>query len=336
MTLDNLEQAIALHKLANENKAQGNDAEAEKLLTRVILIRSRLLGSEHPDTLMSVLDLGDAYARQEKWKATEILYQKALSLSRSALGEEHIITTTALSSLTILYETWAGLVTIEEAGQKPTFANIDAWQIKVNAILENAEGQAKLEKAQVLQQLAIIYIAQQEWEQADILLRGVFSVYESVLGKTHQDTLQCLEQMLALSIHQNKPDDVKTEAKEILARREMQASEADPEQKMIGLLSLAGVHIGQQNFDKAEQLLKRVLLMCELRPELGISVLPAALNALAVIYAAQEKYEQAASLLQKAIMILEEDLGPEHPETQMIREEYQELLKFQSQGVSTR
>ena len=50
------------------------------------------------------------------------------------------------------------------------------------------------------------------------------------------------------------------------------------------------------------------------------------LNNLAVLYRVQERHTEAAPLLKKAVEIMERVLGAEHPNTKIMRENYEGLL----------
>jgi tetratricopeptide (TPR) repeat protein len=52
-----------------------------------------------------------------------------------------------------------------------------------------------------------------------------------------------------------------------------------------------------------------------------------AASILAELYRAQGKYEQAEPLYQRALAISEQQLGPQHPTTQIIRRNYVALLR---------
>ena len=56
------------------------------------------------------------------------------------------------------------------------------------------------------------------------------------------------------------------------------------------------------------------------------------LNNLALLYQDQGQYKLAKPLFQRALSILEQALGPEHPNTQMGRRNYEGLLREMGRG----
>ena len=80
--------------------------QAETLLTKVLEIRRRVLGAEHPDTLLSTYSLDNLYQRQSKYADAEPLFIKAWEGRRRALGAQHPDTLVVLKELIQLYEKW--------------------------------------------------------------------------------------------------------------------------------------------------------------------------------------------------------------------------------------
>jgi hypothetical protein len=58
-------------------------------MTRVLRLRLKAQGREHPDTLTSVNNLGSVLERQGKYKEAEAIHQQALEGREKALGPEH-------------------------------------------------------------------------------------------------------------------------------------------------------------------------------------------------------------------------------------------------------
>jgi hypothetical protein len=74
-----------------------NDAEAP--LTRVIEIRKRVLGPEHPHTLTSINNLASTFRRQGRLTGAEDLEVQIVEISKRVLGPEHPGTLTSMNNL---------------------------------------------------------------------------------------------------------------------------------------------------------------------------------------------------------------------------------------------
>ena len=56
---------------------------------QVIKTRKRVLGEEHPDTLISMANLASTYSNQGRWKEAEELQRQELETYSRILGQEH-------------------------------------------------------------------------------------------------------------------------------------------------------------------------------------------------------------------------------------------------------
>jgi hypothetical protein len=82
---------------------EGKYAAAEPLLTRVMEVRRRVLGQQHPDTLISMNNLGLLYTLQSTFARAEPLLVETLELRRRILGQEHPDTLISMNNLGLLY-----------------------------------------------------------------------------------------------------------------------------------------------------------------------------------------------------------------------------------------
>jgi tetratricopeptide (TPR) repeat protein len=67
-------------------------------------MKNRLLGEEHPDTIIAMGNLANTYESLGKYADAEKLKYKVLDMRNRLLGEEHPDTISAMSNLAITYE----------------------------------------------------------------------------------------------------------------------------------------------------------------------------------------------------------------------------------------
>ena len=96
------------------------------------------------------------------------------------------------------------------------------------------------------------------------------------------------------------------------------------------LNSLGQVYIAQEKFEQAEPLVERALAIYLTNPtdaseETPIGLL-ISLNNLVAIYSGQGLPQRAIPFMQQVSAILEQALGPEHPDVVAVREQYQQLM----------
>jgi hypothetical protein len=70
---------------------------------QVTKTRERVLGEEHPDTLLSMNNLALTYLNQEQWKEAEELQVRVMQTRRRVLGDEHPDTLTSIGNLASTY-----------------------------------------------------------------------------------------------------------------------------------------------------------------------------------------------------------------------------------------
>ena len=78
---------------------EGKYAQAETLLSEALAIDQRVQGPEHPDTLATMMNLGNAELYQGKTAQSEKLHAQALEISKRVLGPDHPRTLTAMVAL---------------------------------------------------------------------------------------------------------------------------------------------------------------------------------------------------------------------------------------------
>jgi len=78
---------------------QGKYEAAELLFKETIQLRKKILGKEHPDTLVSMNGLAYLFYCQGKYEAAELLYKETLQLRIKVLGEEHSDTLISMNNL---------------------------------------------------------------------------------------------------------------------------------------------------------------------------------------------------------------------------------------------
>jgi tetratricopeptide (TPR) repeat protein len=83
--------------------SDGRWEEAEELEVQVMETRKRVLGEEHPDTLLSISNLASTYRNQGRWKEAEELGVQVMETKKKVLREEHPDTLTSIGNLASTY-----------------------------------------------------------------------------------------------------------------------------------------------------------------------------------------------------------------------------------------
>jgi hypothetical protein len=67
-------------------------------------MRKKLLGAEHPDTLISVANLATTYWNQGRWNEAEQLDIQVMDMRKKLLGAEHPDTLRSMANLASTYQ----------------------------------------------------------------------------------------------------------------------------------------------------------------------------------------------------------------------------------------
>ncbi|KAF2182111.1 hypothetical protein K469DRAFT_587897 [Zopfia rhizophila CBS 207.26] len=83
-----------MYNLALTYWRQGRWKEAEELFVQVVETQKKVLGAEHPDTLVTMHNLASTYRSQERWKEAEELFaiplmENCFQLRKQVLRAQH-------------------------------------------------------------------------------------------------------------------------------------------------------------------------------------------------------------------------------------------------------
>jgi tetratricopeptide (TPR) repeat protein len=80
---------VSFNNLAAIRQAKGEAGEAEELYRRALAIKEKVLGTDHPDTALTVHNIATLLAALGRSAEAEALYGRALAVFETALGAEH-------------------------------------------------------------------------------------------------------------------------------------------------------------------------------------------------------------------------------------------------------
>src|SRR6266851_4248860 len=99
----NLQEFETLNKKATEPFNAGKYEEAIPLVQRVLSMREKAVGPDHPDVAESLRILAGLHTRQGRYGDAEPLYQRSLAIFEEAHGPDHPNVATSLNNLAGLY-----------------------------------------------------------------------------------------------------------------------------------------------------------------------------------------------------------------------------------------
>jgi tetratricopeptide (TPR) repeat protein len=296
------ELAIYLNLLGIILHDQGDFVGAKPLFERVLAIREKALGLEHPETAVSLNNLASILYIQRDFARSTSCHERALAIREKALGLEHPETALSLLSLGILLHTQGDFV-----GAKPLFERALAVQEKVLG-LEHPE------TARVLHALGHLLHDQGNFVEAKPCYERALAVREEVFGPEHPDTASSLNKLGNLLHDQGNFAEARSYYERALA---VQEEVFGPEHLdiAISLYSLGVLLKDQGNFAEARSYYERSLAIWEkvLGPE--HSETARVLSNLGALLKDQGDFTEAKAYYERTLSILEKTLGPGHPRT---------------------
>ena len=143
------DEATELNKKVVELYNAGRYSDAIPIAQRVLALRERALGRDHPDVAVGLSNLANLYYSQRRYADAEPLYQRSLAINEKALGRDHPNVAVGLSSLATLYYS-QGRYTDALPIIRRTLSQGTAWKTVAFPVLLSSQAQNLINAAQAL------------------------------------------------------------------------------------------------------------------------------------------------------------------------------------------
>jgi CHAT domain-containing protein/Tfp pilus assembly protein PilF len=334
----------ALNRQGAELYRQGKFKEATAIAEKILALTEQALGPEHPETLISVENLGEIYRAQGRYGEAEPMIKRALAGYEKAVGPDHLATLRNTNNLGLLYQTqgryaeaepllnkalagWekkfgpehqATLTTLNNLGnlyqaQGRYSAAEQVWK-QALAGKEKALGSEHPSTLLGVNNLGFLYHTQGRYAEAELLFKRALGSYEKVLGPGHPDTLLAVNNLAALYQTQSRYSEAEPLYKRALAGYEMTLGPVHPE-TLRSANNLGYLMQMQGRYAEAEPLYKKALSGYEKALGTGHPETLKSVISLGVLYSAEGRNSEAEPLNKRALAGYEKAVGPEHPLT---------------------
>jgi CHAT domain-containing protein/Tfp pilus assembly protein PilF len=295
-----LHEARKLNTESTRLFSAGNYEGARLLVERVLEIREKALGADHPDVAQSVNYLARLYYYKGDYPRAEPLYQRALAIREKVLGPKHPEVAATLNNLALLYSNSAD------------YAKAEQFYQRALTIWEESLGAEHPEVAGTLINIAILCYERSDFAKAEPLFQRAQAICEKTLGPEHPYVTTVLNNLAALYNERSEYAKAEPLLKRALAIDEKVRGPEHPD-VAFSLINLANLYYDRGDYEKAEPLYGRAVTIREkaLGPEHPEVARP--LENLADLYRDSGEYAKAEPLYNRALAIREKALGPEHP-----------------------
>ncbi|KAA6408133.1 MAG: hypothetical protein FRX48_07874 [Lasallia pustulata] len=298
-TLSKDDECAMYGKAFQEN---GNWDRAEVFYKSAVEMRTKLLGTEHSDTLSSMRNLALTYSFQGLWKEAEKLGAQVLEIRKRVLGAEHPDTLISISDLASTYS------------DQGLWKEAKKLEVQVLEIRKRVLGAEHPDTLISISDLASTYSDQGLWKEAEKLEVQVLEIRKRVLGAEHPDTLISMRNLALTCSRQGlwkEAEKLEVQVLEI-SKRVLGAEHPDT---LSSMGNLALTYSYQGLWKEAEKLDVQVL---EIRKRVLGAEHPDTLSSmsnLASTYLDQGLWKEAGKLGVQVLEIKKRVLGAEHPDT---------------------
>jgi len=238
-----------LNALAVLFKSKGEYDRALPLFEKCLAKRKRVLGEDHPSTLISLNNLAALFESKGKYDRALPLYGECLAKRKRVLGEDHPHTLTSLNNLAALFES-KGIYD----GALPLLEECLAKRKRVL-------GEDHPDTLTSLNNLAGLFKNKGKYDRALPLYEECLAKRKRVLGEDHPDTLTSLNNLAGLfksKVPKGKYDRALPLYEECLAKRKRVLGEDHPD-TLTSLNNLAALFESKGEYDRALPLFEECL-----------------------------------------------------------------------------
>jgi tetratricopeptide (TPR) repeat protein len=295
---------------------QGQYSSAENILQDVVEVRTRVIGSEHPDTLGSRIDLVNSIAYQGNDAEAEKGYREVSKLEEKVLGPEHPDTLASRNNLG---------ASLSALGK---YAEAEAELREVLKLRNKVLGPEHPETLMSRTNLAIALDGQGKYAEAEAQYRDVIKLQEKVVGSDHPQTLDSRNNLASTLIAEGKYADAEKEWRDVIKLQEKVVGSDHPK-TLRSRANLATTLRAEGKYAEAEAEARAILAIMEktMGPENKATL--AARNGLAWTLDLAGKFSEAEQEIRPALSTLSRLYGTTEIYTLNSRDTLGEALRGQ-------
>jgi tetratricopeptide (TPR) repeat protein len=291
-----------LERIGRCERSLGKFQVAERIYRRSLEQRLIMCGEEHPNTLMTMGNIGLMLGFQGKWVEAEAIHREELRLVKKTLGEKHPQTLVSTGNLALaMLGQWK-------------YAEAEKMYRDLLPLDKEVLGDKHPDTLVSIQNLGGALRGLGNLVEAEHLHRSALALTREIRGLEHSDTLSALSALGTVLRTQNKYAEAESLHREEIQLRQKVLGPAHPD-TIKSMNKLGEVLCVQDKFDEAEQIQRAALDICDQQEWHDRPVTLACKSAIAHTMLNQGKYAEAEQLHRETLAIKERVLGYEHRDT---------------------
>jgi DNA polymerase III delta prime subunit len=197
--------------------SDGQYKAAEELFVQVMETRKRVLGDEHPDTLISMNNLASTYRDQGRSNEAEELEVQVMQTRKRVLGDEHPDTLTSMANLALTYR------------NQGRWAEAEELEVQVMQTRKRVLGDKHPDTLISIGNLASTYWNQGRLKEAEELQVQVMETMKRVLGDEHPDTLTSIGNLASTYWNQGRSKEAEELQVQVMETRKRVLGDEHPD-----------------------------------------------------------------------------------------------------------
>jgi tetratricopeptide (TPR) repeat protein len=306
------------HLAARYLQAAGLYAQAAAGHHEVALLRRRILGNSHRDTLTARHHLALARRDEGRWSEAHAEYEEVLTLRSQVLGAEHPDTLTTRHGLASVLR--------REGFLDQAQAEYDA----VLALRTRILGDEHPDTLATRQNLALVLKMREQERAAETEYRSILDIQRRTIGENHPQAMSTRQSLATLLQSQGRLDEADAEYQTVLKLRRHELGEEHPDtlttrHAAAYMLRLRGHHAAAETEYRAIIALQRATTGEEHPAVLGTR------HNLAVVLQDQGRLDEAEAEFAEVLATRRRTLGDDNPDTLETRHAAAYLLRLRGQ-----
>ncbi len=318
---NHINTADSMLKLGIVAETLGDLTTAKNQMQSALTILETQLGPSHEDVAVVLTNLANVYFEENEPEMSEKYHIRALSIRRQSYGEADAAVAQSLYNLAVLYD---DLLEPDKAIENYEQA-IRIWNVTI--------GPSHPYVANALNNLANVYLSKGEMDVAEELHNHSLAIRKMIYGRIHPEVARSLINLGALYVKQSNYEKAKPAYSEAVVVAEKLFGPSHPQVAML-LYSLANIyHIqGRMDRNEEEELSVKKVGYTKADPNDAIAELNSQIRDLH--QSSQAYFAKALPLYERALEILDNTIGTNHPAMTAMLTEL--ALLYKSVGKTTK
>jgi len=295
---NHINTADSMLKLGIVAETMGDNKTAKTQMQNALKILEAQLGPNHEDVAVVLTNLANVYFEDNEPELSKQYHMRALNIRRQVFGNKDATVAQSLYNLAVLYD---DLLEYEKA--------IDCYEQAIN-IWNVTLGPVHPYVANALNNLANIYMTMNKLDTAEQLHTRSLAIRKLIYGPVHAEVARSLINLGALYVKENAYEKAKPIYQEAVAVAEKLFGPSHPQVAML-LYSLANIYHIQGRMDLNEEQQLSTQKVSYTKSSAETEAVTSQINTLH--NSSQEYFAKALPLYERALEILDNTIGTDHP-----------------------